>query len=126
MAGKTLAEQGIGEEIVPPYYSVKEAVFPFNKFPGVDPLLGPEMKVHWRSDGRRHHLWRGLHEKSQLAAGHAPADGGHGVPERARCRQGQGVEIARTYPAWALAWSQPAARRRCWKNTRSRCAWCTR
>jgi len=44
MAGKTLAEQGMGEEIVPPYYSVKEAVFPFNKFPGVDPLLGPEMK----------------------------------------------------------------------------------
>jgi carbamoyl-phosphate synthase large subunit len=44
MAGKTLAEQGITREVVPPYYSVKEAVFPFIKFPGVDPLLGPEMK----------------------------------------------------------------------------------
>jgi len=41
---KTLAEQGMGEEIVPPYYSVKEAVFPFNKFPASNPLLGPEMK----------------------------------------------------------------------------------
>jgi carbamoyl-phosphate synthase large subunit len=44
MAGKTLAEQGIQGEIIPEYYSVKEAVFPFVKFPGVDTLLGPEMK----------------------------------------------------------------------------------
>ncbi|HKI50767.1 MAG TPA: carbamoyl-phosphate synthase large subunit [Geothermobacteraceae bacterium] len=44
MAGKTLAELGINEEIVPRHVSVKEAVFPFVKFPGVDTLLGPEMK----------------------------------------------------------------------------------
>src|SRR3546814_12309558 len=44
MAGKTLAEQGIRKEVVPPYYAVKEAVFPFVKFPGVDTILGPEMK----------------------------------------------------------------------------------
>ncbi|SBS37308.1 Carbamoyl-phosphate synthase large chain [Marinomonas spartinae] len=44
MAGKTLAELGFTEEIIPAYYSVKEAVFPFNKFQGVDPILGPEMK----------------------------------------------------------------------------------
>ena len=44
MAGMTLAEQGFTREIIPPYYSVKEAVFPFNKFPGIDPILGPEMK----------------------------------------------------------------------------------
>ncbi len=44
MAGKSLAEQGIESEIIPPYFSVKEAVFPFVKFPGVDTLLGPEMK----------------------------------------------------------------------------------
>ncbi len=44
MAGTTLAEQGVTKEIVPEYYSVKEAVFPFAKFPGVDTLLGPEMK----------------------------------------------------------------------------------
>ena len=44
MAGKSLAEQGVTKEIIPPYYSVKEVVLPFNKFPGVDPLLGPEMR----------------------------------------------------------------------------------
>ncbi len=44
MVGQTLAQQGITEERIPDYYSVKEAVFPFVKFPGVDPLLGPEMK----------------------------------------------------------------------------------
>ena len=43
-AGQTLEEQGFTEEIIPTYYSVKEAVFPFNKFPAVDPILGPEMK----------------------------------------------------------------------------------
>lgn len=44
MAGQTLAEQNFTQEIVPSHYSVKEAVFPFAKFPGVDPILGPEMK----------------------------------------------------------------------------------
>ncbi|NTV96310.1 MAG: carbamoyl-phosphate synthase large subunit [Thiobacillus sp.] len=44
MTGKTLTEQGATREVIPPYYSVKEAVFPFRKFPGVDPILGPEMK----------------------------------------------------------------------------------
>ena len=44
MAGKTLKELGFTEEVIPPFFSVKEAVFPFAKFPGVDPILGPEMK----------------------------------------------------------------------------------
>ncbi|MDV3253856.1 MAG: carbamoyl-phosphate synthase large subunit [Lysobacter sp.] len=44
MAGKTLAEQGATREVVPEYYSVKEAIFPFAKFQGVDPILGPEMR----------------------------------------------------------------------------------
>jgi len=44
MVGQTLESQGFTKEIIPPYFSVKEAVFPFNKFPGVDPILGPEMK----------------------------------------------------------------------------------
>ena len=44
MVGKSLDEQGIDKETVPPYFSVKEAVFPFVKFPGVDTILGPEMK----------------------------------------------------------------------------------
>ncbi len=44
MAGRSLEEQGFTREIIPGYFNVKEAVFPFNKFPGVDPILGPEMK----------------------------------------------------------------------------------
>jgi carbamoyl-phosphate synthase large subunit len=44
MVGQTLDAQGIFNEVVPPYFSVKEAVFPFVKFPGVDTILGPEMK----------------------------------------------------------------------------------
>ncbi|MDQ0139275.1 carbamoyl-phosphate synthase large subunit [Cupriavidus necator] len=68
MAGQSLDEQGIGEEVIPPYYSVKEAVFPFNKFPGVDPVLGPEM----RSTGEVMGVGKSFGEalfKSQLAAG---------------------------------------------------------
>ena len=67
MVGKTLAEQGVTEEIRPPYYSVKEAVFPFAKFLGVDPILGPEM----RSTGEVMGVGEAFGEafsKSQLAA----------------------------------------------------------
>ncbi len=68
MAGRTLDAQGVHAEVVPPYYSVKEAVFPFIKFPGVDTLLGPEMK----STGEVMGVGRTFGEafvKSQLAAG---------------------------------------------------------
>lgn len=44
MTGRSLQQQGIDKEIIPPYYSVKEVVLPFDKFPGVDPILGPEMR----------------------------------------------------------------------------------
>ena len=67
MAGKTLAEQGVTKEVIPAYYSVKEAVFPFIKFQGVDPILGPEMK----STGEVMGVGRTFGEafaKSQLAA----------------------------------------------------------
>lgn len=68
MAGQTLAAQGITKEVVPPYFSVKEAVFPFVKFPGVDTILGPEMK----STGEVMGVGSSFGEafvKSQLAAG---------------------------------------------------------
>ncbi|MGC9184449.1 MAG: carbamoyl-phosphate synthase large subunit [Thiomonas sp.] len=68
MAGQSLAQQGVTAEVTPPYYCVKEAVFPFNKFPGVDPILGPEMK----STGEVMGVGRTFGEafvKSQLAAG---------------------------------------------------------
>ncbi|HEX7731314.1 MAG TPA: carbamoyl-phosphate synthase large subunit [Rhodanobacter sp.] len=44
MAGKSLVEQGATREVIPSYYSVKEAIFPFLKFQNVDPILGPEMR----------------------------------------------------------------------------------
>jgi carbamoyl-phosphate synthase large subunit len=68
MAGRSLTEQAIGDEVIPPYYSVKEAVFPFIKFPGVDTILGPEMK----STGEVMGVGESFAEafvKSQLAAG---------------------------------------------------------
>jgi carbamoyl-phosphate synthase large subunit len=68
MAGQSLDSQGVGKEVVPPYYSVKEAVFPFVKFPGVDTILGPEMK----STGEVMGVGKTFGEafvKSQLGAG---------------------------------------------------------
>jgi len=68
MAGQTLASQGIAKEVTPPYFSVKEAVFPFVKFPGVDTILGPEMK----STGEVMGVGKTFGEafvKSQLGAG---------------------------------------------------------
>ncbi|MBR9726459.1 carbamoyl-phosphate synthase large subunit [Shewanella intestini] len=44
MAGQSLTSQNFTKEVIPPYFSVKEVVLPFNKFPGVDPMLGPEMR----------------------------------------------------------------------------------
>ncbi|MDO9358236.1 MAG: carbamoyl-phosphate synthase large subunit [Polaromonas sp.] len=68
MVGQTLASQGITSEVTPPYFSVKEAVFPFVKFPGVDTILGPEMK----STGEVMGVGKTFGEafvKSQLGAG---------------------------------------------------------
>jgi len=68
MVGQTLASQGIRKEVTPPYFSVKEAVFPFVKFPGVDTILGPEMK----STGEVMGVGKTFGEafvKSQLGAG---------------------------------------------------------
>jgi carbamoyl-phosphate synthase large subunit len=75
MAGQSLAEQGAVQQVVPDYFSVKESVFPFNKFPDVDPLLGPEMK----STGEVMGTGRSFAEafcKGSLAAGMALPTGG--------------------------------------------------
>src|SRR6185436_10263409 len=67
MAGKTLQELGFTREIVPKHYSVKEAVFPFIRFPGIDIMLGPEMKSTGEVMGIDQNL--GLaYAKSQMAA----------------------------------------------------------
>jgi carbamoyl-phosphate synthase large subunit len=75
MAGQSLPSQGIDREIVPPYFSVKEAVLPFNKFPGVDPILGPEMKSTGEVMGTGE-TFADAFAKAQLAAGDpAPRSG---------------------------------------------------
>ena len=94
MAGVSLALQGVTKEVIPPYYSVKEAVFPFIKFPGVDTILGPEMK----STGEAMGMGRTFAEafvKSQLAAGvKLPATGKVFISVR-QSDKARVVEIAR-------------------------------
>ncbi|ODQ01693.1 carbamoyl-phosphate synthase large subunit [Salinivibrio sp. SS2] len=78
MAGQSLTEQGFTQEVIPPYYSVKEVVLPFNKFPGVDPLLGPEM----RSTGEVMGVGDTFAEafaKADLACGKAYSEGGRAL-----------------------------------------------
>ncbi|MEQ8514458.1 MAG: ATP-grasp domain-containing protein, partial [Chromatocurvus sp.] len=75
MVGQTLASQNFTREIVPPYFSVKEAILPFNKFPGVDPILGPEMKSTGEVMGTGD-TFADAFAKAQLAAGDpAPRSG---------------------------------------------------
>ncbi len=75
MVGQTLKQQGITGEVVPEYYSVKEAVFPFIKFPGVDPILGPEMKSTGEVMGVGSTFGEAYH-KAQLGAGVVMPNGG--------------------------------------------------
>jgi carbamoyl-phosphate synthase large subunit len=98
MAGQKLAEQrtrhGVRGEVVPPFFSVKEAVFPFNKFPGVDPVLGPEM----RSTGEVMGVGRTFGEamlKSQLGAGSRLPAAGTVVLTVKNGDKARAVEVAR-------------------------------
>jgi carbamoyl-phosphate synthase large subunit len=75
MAGQTLESQGVTKEIVPPYYSVKEAVLPFNKFPGTDPILGPEMKSTGEVMGTGE-TFAAAFARAQLGAGDDPPTSG--------------------------------------------------
>ncbi|HZV61771.1 MAG TPA: carbamoyl-phosphate synthase large subunit [Methylophilaceae bacterium] len=93
MTGKKLKDQGVTAEIVPPYYSVKEAVFPFIKFPGVDTILGPEMK----STGEVMGVGRTFAEafvKSQLGAGTKLPTGGKAFISVRREDREKVIEIA--------------------------------
>ncbi|WP_424625194.1 carbamoyl-phosphate synthase large subunit [Achromobacter marplatensis] len=94
MAGQTLAAQGITKDVVPPYFSVKEAVFPFVKFPGVDTILGPEMK----STGEVMGVGMSFGEafvKSQLAAGVRLPDSGTVFISVKNQDKPRAVEVAR-------------------------------
>ena len=75
MAGRKLREMGLTEEIVPPHVSVKESVLPFNKFSGVDTLLGPEMKSTGEVMGIDHSFSKAF-AKAQMAGGMRLPDSG--------------------------------------------------
>ena len=93
MTGRKLKEQGVTKEIVPPYFSVKEAVFPFIKFPGVDTILGPEMK----STGEVMGIGNTFAEafvKSQLGSGDVLPKGGKAFISVRREDRERVVEIA--------------------------------
>jgi carbamoyl-phosphate synthase large subunit len=94
MAGQTLASQGIVKEIVPPYFSVKESVFPFAKFPGVDPLLGPEMRSTGEVMGAGRHFGEAFN-KALLAAGMTLPSGGAAFVSVREADKGRVVELAR-------------------------------
>ena len=94
MVGRTLAEQGVSGEVIPTYYAVKEAVFPFVKFPGVDSLLGPEMK----STGEVMGVGRTFGEafaKAQLGAGDQLPRNGQAFISVRDADKAKAVEIAR-------------------------------
>ncbi|HSC22851.1 MAG TPA: carbamoyl-phosphate synthase large subunit [Casimicrobiaceae bacterium] len=94
MAGRTLAAQGVEGEIAPPYFSVKEAVFPFIKFPGVDTILGPEMK----STGEVMGVGETFAEaflKSQLAAGVKLPSSGRVFLSVRNADKARSIEVAR-------------------------------
>ena len=95
MAGRSLRDQGATREITPPYYSVKEAVFPFIKFPGVDTILGPEMK----STGEVMGVGTTFAEafvKSQMGAGVKLPTGGKAFLSVRNADKVKSEEIART------------------------------
>lgn len=94
MAGRTLADQGITREVVPPYFSVKEAVFPFVKFPGVDTILGPEMKSTGEVMGVGNSFGEAF-VKSQLAAGVRLPDSGTVFISVRNQDKPRAVEVAR-------------------------------
>lgn len=98
MVGQSLASQGMNQEVSPPYFSVKEAVFPFVKFPGVDTILGPEMK----STGEVMGVGKTFGEafvKSQLGAGTRLPRSGRAFISVKQSDKPRAIEVARSLAA---------------------------
>ncbi|MES2128016.1 MAG: ATP-grasp domain-containing protein, partial [Pseudomonadota bacterium] len=94
MAGQSLASQGITQEVVPPFFSVKESVFPFAKFPGVDTILGPEMKSTGEVMGVGQTFGEAYY-KAQLATNVRLPAGGHAYLRVKKGDQARAVALAR-------------------------------
>lgn len=96
MVGQTLASQQFTKEIIPPYFSVKEAVFPFNKFPGIDPILGPEMKSTGEVMGVGHSFAEAYGKAELGASDEIPASGSVFISVRERDKSGV-AELAKRF-----------------------------
>ncbi len=94
MAGTSLAAQGAADVHPPPFFSVKESVFPFAKFPGVDPLLGPEMKSTGEVMGTGRSFGEAFAKASLGAGVELPTDGTAFLSVREQDKGGV-VEVAR-------------------------------
>ena len=98
MAGESLADLGYTKSVKPKYHAVKESVFPFMKFPGVDPLLGPEMKSTGEVMGSGHNFAEAF-AKSSLAAGMQLPDGGRAFLSVRDEDKERAAELAKTIHA---------------------------
>jgi carbamoyl-phosphate synthase large subunit len=96
MVGKTLDELGVADEIVPKHYSIKESVFPFNKFPGVDIILGPEMKSTGEVMGIDDSLAMAFAKSQMAASSPLPSAGTIFVSVADRDKEGL-IPIARSF-----------------------------
>ena len=96
MAGISLKSQNFTKEIVPSFYSVKEAIFPFNKFPGVDPILGPEMKSTGEVMGTGETFAEAYYKSQGLGELNIPLDGKAFISVR-EADKGDLAELARNY-----------------------------
>ena len=101
MVGRTLSEMGLQRERVPKFFSVKEAVFPFNKFPDADPILGPEMKSTGEVMGTGHTFGE-AYAKAQTASGVV-------LPTRGVCLLSSEISTSRARSIWPGSWSSAAS-----------------
>ena len=121
MAGVSLAEQGVTEDPMPSHVSVKEAVFPFIKFAGVDIVLGPEMRSTGEVMGISERFSMAF-AKSQLAAGTVLPQRGQHLRQRRRSAQAGGRRAGPAAGGAGLfAAGDRAARPTRWKRPASRC-----
>ncbi len=106
---------------MPPYFSVKEAVFPFVKFPGVDPILGPEMRSTGEVMGVGQHVRRSARSSRSSAAGSRLPESGTVLLTVKNADKPRAVEVARELHELGFRSSRPRARRRRSRRPACRC-----
>ena len=125
-AGKTLKELGFTKEVIPPHVAVKESVFPFAKFPGVDTLLGPEMRSTGEVMGIAQELRRGLPARPPRAPARACPRRGWCSSACATTTSSRPARSRATWSSSASPSSPPRAPRRPSRAPACRPRWCTK